>query len=308
MKKELSEAQKYQKKKNRLIVLFLVLLVVFVGIMCAILIYAKNNPPRKFISPDDIEIKEMQVFDYEYVSPTNPDYIEVTESTNFIVTEEEQELELTLTEDKEIKLVREDQEEAIEIMQNDKNVNNNIKLIYQKGETSLILTETGELYKLIDTNLTDGQLKVGQVLSNMKVKNIIRFTNSVAGTYIINEENKLINLDNQKEYKGVIQEVNTGTSTIYIYEKYYFGLEEGKVFVDENNQFIKINIAFENKIVDEYNRIYEIDAVNNTISTSNFGEFDEIGFQKEENEEIYKMTIITNTGVYDLNSSYYYKR
>ena len=299
----MSDTQKYQKKKNLLIVLFLILLIAFVCVMCAIVIYAKKNPPRDFLSPDEIEIRQIQAV--ENPTPTAPKYTTVTESTTFKVKENEEELELILTDNKEIKLLKNNQEETIQIMQNDKNVNNNIKIIYQSENDSLILTETGEIYKLIDTKITQGQLKVGQIMANTKVNEIIRISPKTESTYVLAEENKMVNIDNQKEYSGIIAELKSSTSTIYVYENGGFGTEEGKVFVDESNTIIKLKIAFDNKVIGESDTIYEVNAADNTLSTSKLGMFEEVGYKKE-TEDTYKITLQSNTGVNNFTSSYYY--
>lgn len=299
----MSEAQKYQKKKNLLIALFLVLLVVFVGIMCLIVVYSIKHPKEKFLSPEEIEIIQMQAINYE--STTQISYTEVTTSNKFVVKENDLELELKLTEDKKVKIIREDKEEPIEIIQNNNNINSGIKLIYQTGKDSLILTETGKIYKIINNNVTDGKIKAAQILNNMKIKNIVRFPIVTESTYIINSQNELINIDTQKEYNGVIKTIKTASSTIYVYENNYFGLEEGKMFVDANNQGIKLKISFDNKIIAENEVIYQINNLDNSLSTSNLGSFSKVWYAKRDDGN-YDITLKSSTGYNDFVSTYYY--
>jgi len=300
----MSDAQKYQRKKNILIILFMFLLVIFVGVICMILIYAKKNPPEKFLSKEDIEIVQMKTMEYDFSN--NQNYSEVMESNTFKVTENNQELQLILTKDKNIKIQREEADEIIDIMQNDKNINNNIKLIYQTERESLILTDDGNLYKLTDATVVDNKIKVGQILTNMKVKGIVYFPNKTSNTYIINNENKVINIDTLEEYKGITNKINTGTSTIYIYENKMFGLEEGKIIVDEYNRPLTIKISFDDKIIAENDVIYQINSLENTLFTSNLGSFYQIGYRSNENG-IYDITLKSSTGYETFTSTYYYQ-
>jgi len=300
----MSDAQKYQRKKNILIILFMFLLVIFVGVICMILIYAKKNPPEKFLSKEDIEIVQMKTMEYDFSN--NQNYSEVMESNTFRVTENNQELQLILTKDKNIKIQREEADEIIDIMQNDKNINNNIKLIYQTERESLILTDDGNLYKLTDATVVDNKIKVGQILTNMKVKGIVYFPNKTSNTYIINNENKKINIDTLEEYKGITNKINTGTSTIYIYENKMFGLEEGKIIVDEYNRPLTIKISFDDKIIAENDVIYQINSLENTLFTSNLGSFYQIGYRSNENG-ISDITLKSSTGYETFTSTYYYQ-
>lgn len=301
----MSDAQKYQKKKNLLIVLLLALLVVFVIIMCGIIIYAKQHPPMKFLDPEDIEIKQMQVIDYNALEFVN--YSEVTESNTFRVVEEGQEYLLVLTDNQEVKMLKEEQEQPIEILKNDENINSNIKLIYQTTRESLILTVNGELYKLADNNIVDGKIKVGEILTDTKVRNIVMFSTQTGNTYIIDEENKIVNIDTLEEYKGVVNEIKTDTSTIYLYENNYFGLEEGKIVVNEYNEPLRVKISFDNKIIEESDVIYEINPVDNTVSTSNLGSFSKIWYKLNEDTNIYDVTLMSSTGYKDFTSTYYHQ-
>jgi len=217
-----------------------------------------------------------------------------------------QELQLILTKDKNIKIQREEADEIIDIMQNDKNINNNIKLIYQTERESLILTDDGNLYKLTDATVVDNKIKVGQILTNMKVKGIVYFPNKTSNTYIINNENKVINIDTLEEYKGITNKINTGTSTIYIYENKMFGLEEGKIIVDEYNRPLTIKISFDDKIIAENDVIYQINSLENTLFTSNLGSFYQIGYRSNENG-IYDITLKSSTGYETFTSTYYYQ-
>lgn len=300
----MSDAQKYQKKKNILIILFMFLLVVFVGVICMILIYAKKHPPEKFLSKDDIEIVKMNTMEYDFSNNVN--FREVMESNTFRVVENNQELQLMLTPEKNIKIQREGKDEIIKIMQNDKDINNNIKLIYQTEREGLILTDDGSLYKLTDKTVVDNQLKVGQILTNMKVKNIVSFPNKTANTYIMNTENKVINIDTLEEYKGIVNQINTGTSTIYIYENNLFGLEEGKIIVDQYNNPVTIKISFDNKIIGQNDVVYQINPLENILQTSNLGSFYQIGYRSDENG-VYEVTLKSSTGYETFTSTYYYQ-
>lgn len=303
----MTEAQKYQKKKNLLIILFMFLLVVFVCLMCGIVIYSKLNPPETFLNPDEIEIKQVQAVDY--FTSENSRYTLITEPNNFVVTENGENLKLILNDENQIKVLRNENEEIIKIMQNEKDINNNIKLIYQKEEDSLILTQTGELYRLIDTGIVNGELKVGKILNNMEVVDLVFYGSINSDIFAItNNTNAVININNQKEYNGVVEEIKTDTSTIYVYEDNSFGLEEGKRYVDEYNNIINISMSFDNKIISTENVIYEINPGDNTLSTSSLGNFRNVGYSKDQNSSTFKITLRSTTGYYDFNSNYYYTK
>lgn len=299
----MSDAQKYQRKKNILIIVFMVLLVAFVCIICGIFIYAKNNPAPKLLSPDEIEIKQMQTL--EYTIPVTPGYAIIEESSRFIVTENGTEFELILTEEKEIKLSGKEQ---ISIIVNDQNINNNIKQIYEKADVSVILTETGELYRVINNELIDRNLEVEQILTDMSVKEIVSLNSTTDSIYILTDEEILLNIDTKNEYNGVVKELRNDNITIYIYENGGFGTEEGKIFVDENNTILVANICFDNKIITQNSVVYEINPADKTLSTSSLGVLSQIGYRKGENDNTYTITVLTNTGKYDFNSNYYYTR
>lgn len=302
----MTEAQKYQKKKNILIILFMVLLVAFVCLICYFFIYAKNNPPETFLDPSEIEIVQMNTADY--VSTNNQSYTLIESQNDFIVTENGKELNLKLTETNEIKLLREEKEESIEILQNETNINKDIKLIYQTENSGLILTNSGQLYKINDTNIENGQLKVGQVLTDMQINDFVFLGVETTSVFVVNSDNTIINADTLKEYNGVVDQIETTAGTVYIYADDSFGTEEGKMFIDESNSDLKINIAFDNKIITAQNIIYEINPVDGSLSTSNLGTFRRIGYKKNAGENTYTITLLTTTGSYDYTSNYYYAK
>ena len=296
----------YQKKKNALIVVFMVLLVALVALICYIFIYAKLNPPREFVSQDDIAILQMQSIDYKQLATTT--YSPVQSFENFDIIDGEENVTLTLTNEKVIKLLRNDELESIEIMLNDNNINTNIKTIYQTANEGLILTDDGNLYKLVDNKLEDGKLRVGQILTNMEVKEIVNLNLVTDYIYVLTGDSKLINVNTQKEYNGVVEEIKTSTSTIYVYENYSFGLEEGKIFVDQNNLPLKINISFDNKIITDSNVIYEINSSDNNLYTSKLGEYEKVWYKYKDGESIYDVAVLSNTGLNEVRSTYYYSK
>ena len=81
------------KQKNILIILFMILLLVFVGLICYIFIYAKNNPIKTYLDPDTIEVKALTTKDYVYTGGSI-EYIPVTESTKFKLSSAEEEINL----------------------------------------------------------------------------------------------------------------------------------------------------------------------------------------------------------------------
>lgn len=306
MKKELTEAQKYQKKKNGLIMLFMFLLLGFVGLMCFIVIVAKTNPVPKFLSQDEIEIVQMRAVDHPITAVGK--YFVSTGTEKFTVTDKEKELNLVVNNEKQIMIIRNGVEEQIKIMLNNENINNNIKTLFQTKSESLILKEDGKLYKLIDTRIIDGQLTVGQIAKDVKIKNLVKFIIATEETYALTDNGKVVNINSLEEYQGIIKTIRTNNVTIYVYEDHTFGVEKGKVFIDQNNNFITINVAFDNKIIGDNNVIYEINPITKNLLTSNLGEFTQIGYKKNEDNSGYEITLFANTGMYDLNSSYYYKK
>lgn len=302
----MTEAQKYQKRKNILIISFLILLVAFVCLICYIIIYSKNNPLMDFIDPAEIEIKQMKTADY--VSENNRQYSIMKTSSEFKINENGESLDLKLGDDGIIKVVRGKEETPVEILLNETNINNNIKMITQNENISLILTKNGELYKLINTVLEDEQLKVGQILSSMSIKDFIYLGVESDSIFAINSEDKIINTETLKEYNGIIKELQTETTKIYIYDDHSFGTEEGKIFINENNEILELQVSFDNKVVTRDNTVYEINASDGSLSTSSIGTFITVGYRKNKDEDTYKVTILSNTGSYDFNSSYYYTR
>lgn len=296
----MSEDQKYRKKKNILLILFMFLLVVFIVIICGILIYAKLNPKPTYLSPDDIEIKEMMVFDYPVSD--NYSYVSVTALEDFIVKDNDEDIILSINNDK---VIRTDNNEEIKIMQNDEDINNNIKFIYQTDDVSLVLTNDGRLYRFADNIILDNVLKVGQILSGISVDSIVNFTFNTDYIYVLTSEQKLINIENQKEFSGIVSEIETSSGTIYVYENKMFGLEEGKVFTDESGNGLRIKISFDNKIICENDVIYEIDNSTNSLFTSNLGNFSKIWYKTREDNS-YDITLLSSTGYKDFYSSYYY--
>lgn len=299
----MNESQNIHKKKNSLIIVLMVLAVAFVCLMCYIIIYAKKNPPLKFKSQDEIEVKLINTAQYNNLDKVN--YTIIEQTTNFTVYEKDKELQLILKENGEVKVQRDDKEETVELMQGDNNVNNNIKLIYQKNDEGIILTNDGQLYKLLDSGIVNGQIQVGESLNGLNVTNVVTLGSRTEGVFVITDEEKIFSASTAKEYTGIIREVNTGTSTIYLYENGGFGLEEGKIFVDETNTVIDIIISFDNKIISRNNIIYEINTSDNTLSTSKLGVFSKVGYRKNEGENTYKINLLSNTGSYDFESSYY---
>ena len=302
----MTEAQKYQRKRNILIIVFMFLLVVFVCVMCFIFIQSKINPLPKFISPDEIEIKQMNTLDYNNVE--NPAYVIINESNNFVVNENEQELNLILNSSNQVNVSRDGIEEDIQIISNDVNINDNIKIVYQDQKNSLILTNEGNLFKINDATLIDNKLNAEQILVDNKVKDIVKLVASTSDSYILDYSNRVINVNTNEQYTGIIDVIQTATSTIYVYEDFRFGLEQGKYFVDEYYQPIRINLSFDNKIIGENNVVYEIDSNSNTILTSNIGVFNKVGYSKPDDSDIYTINVLSNTGSHDLNSNYYYTR
>jgi len=299
----MTEAQKYQKKKNALIVTFMILLLVFVCFICYIFIYVKQHPKKEFVSSDTIEIVKMQTKELEQKDEII--YVEVTEATDFVVLSEEKEKRLILNDNKEI--IDSENSQKVKILLNDIDINNNIKMIYQNELGSLILSEDGKLYKLVNKNMTNASLNAGQILTNMEVKNIVTLEVKADSIYVLLNDNKLINVNTQEEYNRIIKTLETPSGNIYIYDNNGIALEEGKLFVDSEGNLIKLNIFFENKLIDEKSVIYEVDFINKEISTSKLGVMKQVGYGKLENEP-YSIRVEANTGYYDFKSEYYYTR
>lgn len=300
----MTEAQKYQKKKNSLIMVFMLLLVVFVGLICYIFIYAKNNPKRVYDDPSTIEIKEMQISEYNQKEKIN--YTELTESTDFIVKAEELNITLEINENKEI--IRSDNQEKVSIIVNNNDINNNIKVIYQSENDNLLLTEEGLLYRVSENIMTEtNNLSAGQILSNIEIKNIVKIPVKTDSAYILTADNKVINVNTQKEYDSIIRELTTNDGILYIYDDYSITFEKGKVITDTEGNNIKFNVLFDNKLVDSNSVIYDIDFMNQKVSTSNLGKLEKSGYGKTDDTD-YNINIETNTGIHKITSSYYYTR
>jgi len=298
-----TEVQKLKRKKNILIITFMFLLVVFVCLMCYIFIYVKLNPPKEYLDPSTIEIKTMLVSDYQ-TSNVEPSYTEITESTEFKIIEQDQEHLLKINENKQI--IKSDTNEVVEILLNETDINNNIKLIYQKEAESLILTEDGKLYRLLDINLLENnKLNVGQILSDITIKNIANLNINADSAYVLTNDNKMININTREEYNNIIRELTTDKGVLYVYDDYSITFEKGKVLTTETGETIKFNVVFENKLVDTNGVVYEIDFLNKALTTSSLGNYSSIGYAKTENN-IYNINIETNTGNYNFESSYYY--
>ena len=206
----MTEAQKYQKKKNALLITFMILLLVLVCLICYIFIYVKMHPKKEYDSPDTIEIVTMTETDYED-STDNLTYTEVTESTKFNITIDNEKKELEINENKEV--VNSETKEKVEILLNKSDINSNIKLLYQTENDNLILTEDGKLYRLLENTLN-----VGQILTTIEVKNIVKFKRATDDVYVLTSKDKVININTQKEYDGIIRTVKLNNNEMYVYE------------------------------------------------------------------------------------------
>lgn len=294
------------KKRNSLIVIFLILLVVFVCFMCYIVIYAKQHPPKEYLSQDEIEVNQM--LSKDYVRPVElPTYTEYTTSTDYVVTKGTDSFNL-IVEDGVVKLVNGEDKSNVILNLNNLDINSDIKLIFQNSSESLILTNDGDLYRAIDNTISvDNKINVGQILNNTKVSSLIVIFNANSMYARSIEDDSFININNGEEYNGILNELTCNGGIIYIYENYYFGLEEGKIITDLNSVAITVNMIFENKLIDIYGTVYDIDFVNKTISTSKLGVMSKIGYNKGE-DNIYTLGLETNTGNYTFKSEYYYTK
>lgn len=301
----MTEAQKYNKKKNLLIIAFMFLLVIFVGLICFIFIYVKMHPKKEYISPDTIQIITMQEKEYQ-PNIENVAYTELTDSTNFKVQQFSKEVTLKINENKEI--INSETQTKVEILLNNNNINENIKMIYQGKGENLILTEDGKMYRLLSSSLEEeNKANVGQILANVTVKNIVNMNVNTDEVYVLTEDNKLININTQKEYDGVIKQIETSSGTLYVYNDYSVTFEKGKILVNENGYSVKFNIMFNNKLIDEAALIYDVDFANKTLKTSNLGTMVKTSYSKNENQT-YSIGLEANTGVYSFESEYYYTR
>lgn len=292
-----------QKQKNILIGTFMLLLLIFVALICYIFIYAKNNPPKTYLDPDTIEIKEMSTKDYVFEGIEKYNVLE--EKTNIIVKSAEEDLKLELSvENNKIKIV--DSEEQVKLFLNDNDINKNIKTIYQKNEDSLILTTDGKLYRISENVMTkDYTLEVGQILIDFNVKDILEISNSVEDTYVLTSDDKVINIDNMEEYKGIYKNLESSIGTLTIYTDNSFSMGNDKVFLDDKGNVIKFGFWFNNILISENNNIYEIDFSTKTLKTSKLDKLLNVSYAKQEDGS-YNVTIESTTGVYNYTSAYYY--
>lgn len=299
------EQIKYQKKKNALIYIMMFLLVVFVALICYIVVYSKLHPPKQYVSPDDIAIVQMN--SSNYTVKNTPVYTEKEESIEYKVMKGSTEYQLVL-ENNTVKL-QEDAETLTDVVLrlNDTDINGKIKTIYQVGKESLILTTDGALYRPLDNVLSeDNTMSVGQILNNVNVKSIIE-VNLAKYPYVLSEDNKIISTNDGKEYNGVINILDCTGGTLYVYEDYSIGVDNGQIFVNSNNTSVKLNMLFNNYIIDIQGNIYEIDFTNKTMSTSKLGVMQKIAYNRGSDNK-YTINVETNTGNYDFISDYYYTK
>ncbi len=305
------EQKSYQKKKNSLIIVAMILSVVLVCLICYIFIYAKNHPIEKFMSKDEIEIVQMNKKDYVYNKQNMPKYTEVTESTKFIILYNEEELNATVDQGKVV--IKETPEDKILIKTDEANeeedLNNNIKLVYQSDYSNLILTNDNKLYKILDYKEIDKNkiLLVEQLIEEVSIKNIVTINKPTNADYVLTTDDKLINTKSGNEYCGIIKEYQGNDITLYLYDNYGFSFEEGKIFIDDSGTIIKFNYWFENKIISDFATIYEIDYQNKSIQTSNLGTMATLSYAKKDNDK-YEIVLKTSTGYESFNSDYYYTK
>lgn len=301
----MTEAQKYNKKKNLLIIAFMFLLVIFVGLICFIFIYVKMHPKKEYVSPDTIPIITMQEKDYQ-PNINNEIYTELTTSTDFKVLELSKEVVLMVNENKEV--INSETQNKLEILLNNTNINENIKMIYQGKGENLILTEDGKMYRLLSDSIQEAnKVNVGQILANMTVKNIVNMNVATDDVYVLTEDAKIININTQEEYDGIIKHLETSGGTLYVYNDYSVTFEKGKKLVNENGQSVKFNIMFNNKLIDENAVIYDVDFANRTLKTSNLGTMVKASYSRKE-DQTYSIGLEANTGIYTFDSEYYYTR
>lgn len=298
------EQKKYAKKRNTLIYIAMALLVIFVALMCYIVVYAKVNK-KEYVSPDTIVVNQMG--EAKYAVNSVPSYVEVLESTDYIVKKGDEEIPLVLEENT-LKVIDEnDNLTDIVIKLNDTDINGKIKMVYQKGSESLILTTDGLLYRPLDNVLSlDNTMSVGQILSNIVVNSIVE-VNLSKYVYVMSNDSKIISITDGLEYDGVINVLECKGGNLYIYEDYSIGLQKGMVFVNENNASIKLNMLYNNVLIDVNGNIYEIDFTNKTMSNSKLGVMTRISYNRGE-DNVYTIGLETNTGNYNDKSDYYYTK
>lgn len=293
-----------QKQKNILIALFMFLLLVFVALICYILIYAKNNPVKTYKDPETIEIKDVTSQDYVFEGPEKYNPI-TSKETIKVTTEEGTEIKLVVEDNK---LQASESEETIQILVEEIDVNNNIKSVFQRTEETLVLTNDGKLYRLLEDVITrDYILEATQILSDIYIEEILEVSRSVKSTYVLTNEGKAINVNNMEEYKGIYKTLESPEGKVTIYTDNSFSLGNDKVFVDEGGNIIRFNFWFNNILIAESNDIYEIDFSTMTLKTSKLESLLNISYAKQENQS-YKIIIESTTGVYEYTSEYYYQR
>ena len=216
------EQIKYQKKKNALIYIMMFLLVAFVALICYIVVYSKLHPPKKYISQDDIAVVQMN--SSNYTVRNTPVYTKIEESTEYKVKKGSTEYQLVLK-DNTVKLQEDDETLTDVVLKlNDTDINGKIKIIYQVGKESLILTTDGALYRPLDNVLSeDNTMSVGQILNNVNVKSIIE-VNLTKYPYVLSEDNKIISTNDGNEYNCVINVLDCTGGQLYIYEDYSIGV------------------------------------------------------------------------------------
>lgn len=299
------EQIKYQKKRNTLIYIMMFLLVVFVALICYIVIYSKIHPKKEYISPDTIEIRQIKTTTHEVKNA--PVYTTKEESTEYKVMKGNTEYKLVL-EDNTVKL-QEDTNTLTDVVLrlNDTDINGKIKTIYQVGNESLMLTTDGLLYRPLDNVLSeDNTMSVGQILNNVKVKSIIE-VNMAKYPYVLSEDDKIISTNDGKEYNGVINILDCTNGALYVYDDYSIGLDSNTVFTNEDGTTIRLNILFNNILIDTNGNIYEIDFTNKTMSNSKLGTMAKIAYNRDNNNK-YTIGLETNTGNYSYTSDYYYMK
>ena len=126
-------------------------------------------------------------------------------------------------------------------------INNNIKTVFQRTEETLILTNDGKLYRLLEDVLTrDYILEANQILSDIYVEEILEVSRSVKSTYVLTNEGKAININNMEEYKGVYRTLESSEGKITIYTDNSFSIGNDKIFIDNGGNIIRFNFWFDN--------------------------------------------------------------
>ncbi len=294
---------KNNKKKNILIVAFVILLVIFIGLMIFIVLKAKERKEEKYIPKNNITIKEMMTTDYELNN--NIDNFQVVnnlENFNIIGVNEDYQAHIV---NKKLIYNKDGQDIELKLITDNSNIDENIKLIYQNLFYNLILTEDGKLYQAENNYLDENNnLVVNQIFSDYSISSLLLIDNFGKNILALTQDNKLLNISTLKEYNGIINEYKNNDITLYVYSDNSFSLEKDKVIIDENGNKIKFDIWFENKIIDKNGMIYEIDLDTKIIKTSKLNKLISISYKKQ--DDIYIVNIETTTGKYKINSKYYY--